>query len=431
MEKRKNYSIIVILGWEYDNMNHYYTSVELGTNSIKILVCNKTNHKFHVIASIDFPSEGIKKGIVVDTKKAVSSTRKAFRKLDEMLGFKITKAIACVPTNQCRMDIVVGSTKVLDYHEIKGEDISNVLKDALVGQIGEDEELITAMPISFKVDDEEYIKDPKGYVGELLEAKVLISVSPKSIIYKVLEVLKLSGVEVVDIAYTSTGDYYEVRNKNLDKTVGAIVNIGEEITNISVFNKGIMIKNKILNFGSRNVDHDISYIYSLKRGDSRKLKESFVVALSSYADSNETVEVKTKEEKILQINQLDLSKIVEARLIDILKKVKNELKNLTKREIRYIIITGGISELAGFQYLTEDQLGIKARVCNITTMGVRNNKYSSVLGLVKYEDSKLALRGKSITMLNDSDIDNLISVKETKGSSDNIINKVFGRFFEN
>ncbi len=412
-------------------MDHYYTSVDLGTNSIKILVCSKVDQKFHVIASVDALSDGIQKGIVVDTKKAVNAVRKAFRKLDEMLGFKITKVIACVPTNQCRMDLVVGSTKVLDYHEITGEDISNVLKDALNGQLSEDEELITAMPISFKVDDEDHIKDPKGYAGELLEAKILISTSPKKIVYKTLEVLKLSGVEVIDIAYTSTGDYYEVKNNQLDKMVGAIVNIGEEITNISVLNKGIMIKNKILNFGSKNVDHDICYIYTVDKEIARNLKENFVVAASSYADSNEVMEITNKEKETLEINQLDLSKIVEARLVDILKKVKNELKNLTKREIRYIIITGGLSELAGFQYLIENQLGIKAKVCNITTLGVRSNKYSSVLGLIKYFDEKMNLRGKNVNMLKDDDIHHLISIKEDKNNNDSIINKVFGRFFEN
>ena len=153
--------------------------------------------------------------------------------------------------------------------------------------------------------------------------------------------------------------------------------------------------------------------------------------MSAYADSNEVVTVQNKDGENLEINQLDLSKIVEARLVDFLKKVKNELKNLTKREIRYIIITGGISELAGFQYLIEDQLGIKAKVCNITTMGIRSNKYSSVLGLAKYFDAKLALRGKKTNMLNEKDINSLISVMEEKGNSDSIINKVFGRFFEN
>ena len=412
-------------------MNNYYTSVELGTNSIKILVCNKINKKFHVIANIDSPSDGIKRGIIVDTRKAVNATKKAFKKLNEKLGFRITKAIACVPTNECRMDIAIGSVEVADSSSITGKDISNVIKDAIMGQIHDDEELVTAIPISFKVDEKDNIKDPKGLSGETLGIKILISMSPKEIIYKTLEVLKLSGIEVMDIGYSSTADYYQVKSDRLDKVAGAVINIGEETTNISVFNKGIMIKNKIMPVGSKNVDNDISYIYHINSSISRRLKENFVVASSSYADSNEVYEIKRKDGKMLEINQLDLSKIVEARLVDILKKVKKELKNLTKREIRYIIITGGISELAGFQYLIEDQLGIKARVCNITTMGIRSNKYSSILGLIKYYDDKLALRGKNITMLNDSDINNLISIKEEKSNNENIINRVFGRFFEN
>ena len=161
------------------------------------------------------------------------------------------------------------------------------------------------------------------------------------------------------------------------------------------------------------------------------MKENFVVASSNYADSNETIEIITVAGEKQENNQLELSKVVESRCEQILKISKNELKNLTKREIRYIIITGGVSELAGFQYLIEDVLGIKASVCNITTMGIRHNKYSSTFGIIKYFDSKLSLRGKKVSMLNDGDINNLISVKEGKDNNDNIINKVFGRFFEN
>ena len=67
---------------------------------------------------------------------------------------------------------------------------------------------------------------------------------------------------------------------------------------------------------------------------------------------------------------------------------KNEIKNLTNREIRYIIITGGLSEIAGFSYLIEEEFGNLAKVCNISTMGIRHNKYSSTLGIVKYFDEK-------------------------------------------
>ena len=328
------------------------------------------------------------------------------------------------------MDIVVGSITLDSDLKITGNEISDVINDSIKGQIREDEELITAIPISFKVDNRDNIKNPKGMSGEELGVKVLISKSPKEIIYKILEVLKLSGLDVVDIAYTSTGDYYEVRSDRLDKEVGAIINIGESSTNVSIFNKGIMIKNKIINVGSKNIDNDLTYIYKIDNKVSRNLKENFVVAISSYADNNEICEITTITGEKKEINQLEISKVVESRCAQILNLSKKEIKNLTKREISYIIITGGVSELAGFQYLTEDILGIKARVCNIATIGVRHNKYSSVLGLIKYIDNKLKLRDKSISMINEEDINALISISENNNNG-NIINKVFGRFFEN
>lgn len=412
-------------------MSNYYTGIELGTDSIKILVCNKIKDQFHVIAQVCEPSLGIKKGIILDTKQAVNSVKKAFKKINEMLEMKITKVVVCIPPINCRTDIVVGSCDVVDYNEITGEDVINVLKDSLVGQVSNEEELVTAIPITFRVDDEENIKDPKGLAGKTLEARVLITTSPKDLVYKILEVLKLSGVDAIDVCYSSTADYFAVKNDNIDKLVGSIINIGEDKTTISVYNKGIMIKSKVINVGSKNIDNDITYIYHTPKEESRKLKENFIVASSRYADINETIQITTNDGKNKEINQLEISKVVEARCEEILKLAKNELKNLTKREIRYIIVTGGVSELAGFQYLIDDVLGIKARVCNITTMGIRHNKYSSVMGIIKYFDSKITLRGKKVNMLSDTDINNLITVKETKENTDNIINKVFGRFFEN
>lgn len=412
-------------------MDNYYTSIELGTDSIKILVCNKVGQNFHVIGKVSSPSQGIKKGIIVDTKKAIISIKKTLKNINDMLGFKITQVVLSIPTISASMNILTGSCDVINKNCITGADITNVLRKALSGNISDDEEVITSMPISFNVDSKENIKDPKEMAGKKIDIKVLVSTSPKDLVYPMLDVLKQCGLEVVDVCYGTTGDYYEVGYGKLDKQVGAIVHIGEDTTTVSVFNKGIMIKNKIINVGSINIDNDITYIYKTPLDKSRELKENFVVASSRYADINDNVKVQLTDGKEIELNQVELSKVVEARCVEILKLAKNELKNLTKREIRYIIITGGVSELAGFQYVVEDVLGIKARICNITTMGVRHNKYSSVLGVSKYLDSKLSFRGKKINMLSDTNINSLITIKDSKENNDNIINKVFGRFFEN
>ena len=347
-----------------------------------------------------------------------------------MLGVKITKVIACVPPTHCNMDITNGEIEVINPKCITGEDVVNVLNVALKKQDFSEYELITAMPIMFKVDDLDNIKDPKGRNGNVLEAKIVTGAMPKEELYRFLEVFRLAGVEVCDVAFTSTGDYYTIKNDRYDKIVGAIINIGETTTNVAVYNKGIQIKNAVLPVGSNNVDKDVSYIFKINEDIAKRLKETFAVSMSNYADSVEAIELKNNRGELKEISQVGVSKVVEARIREILKLAKNEIKNLTNREISYIIITGGLSEIAGFGYLVDEQFGAMAKVCNISTMGLRHNKYSSVLGVVKYFDDKLTLRGKSYNMINSEEFDDLITSQQKLVNNDNIIGKVFGHFFD-
>lgn len=410
-------------------MSSIYTGIELGTDSIKIVVLEKINEQYNVLSSVCSESAGIRNSHVYDIKAASAAVKKAVKSASEMLGAKITKAIVCVPPTHCNMDIVNGSVEVANT-KITGEDVCNVLNEALKDQDFSEFELVTAIPISFTVDEEENIKDPKGMRGEVLSSKIVIGTMPKEELYRFLEVLKLAGVEAVDVGFTSTGDYYTIKNSKYDGIVGAIINIGEDNTNVAVYNKGIQIKNAVLPIGSSNVDKDLAYIFKMKDNAARNLKETFAVSMSNYADSTDIVEVKNNNGEIKEISQVGVSKVVESRIREILKLAKNEIKNLTNREISYIIVTGGLSELAGFGYLVEEMFGAMAKVCNITTMGIRHNKYVSVLGIVKYLDDKLSLRGKQMNMIDGEEFDDLVSPQHKMINNENMIGKVLGHFFD-
>ena len=410
-------------------MSSIYTGIELGTDSIKIVVLEKINEQYHVLSSVCSESAGIRNSHVYDIKAASIAVKKAVKSASEMLGAKITKAIVCVPPTHCNMDIVNGSVDVVNT-KITGEDVCNVLNEALKDQDFSEFELVTAIPISFTVDEEDNIKDPKGMRGEVLSSKIVIGTMPKEELYRFLEVLKLAGVEALDVGFTSTGDYYTIKNSKYDGIVGAIINIGEDNTNIAVYNKGIQIKNAVLPVGSSNVDKDLAYIFKMKENAARNLKETFAVSMSNYADSTDIVEVKNNNGEIKEISQVGVSKVVESRIREILKLAKNEIKNLTNREISYIIVTGGLSELAGFGYLVEEMFGAMAKVCNITTMGIRHNKYVSVLGIVKYLDDKLSLRGKQMNMIDGDELDDLVSPQHKMINNENMIGKVLGHFFD-
>lgn len=412
-------------------MKKIYTGIDLGSYSIKVVVCEVINNKFHVLAASNTRCKGIKNGIITDINEVKPYLLNAKKEVEEMLGIPIDQAVVTVSSEGIEFNIVEGKVSVEKENGIiDSDDISNVFQEALIGKIDDGMELVTIMPISFQVDDKEPVKDPKGCVGEELSVKAVTTSIPKNNFKSVINLLKECDIEAVDVCFSSIGDYFEAKNPDFDNSVSAIINIGYAKTEVSIFNKGIMIKNGIIDSGSRLIDKDLSYIYNIKLGQARKLKEKFAVSNTRYSDINDVMELVNKNGDELIVNQLEVSEIVEARLANLLKLAKKEINVLTNREISYIIITGGISELAGFEYVVENIFDRRTSTLNIRTMGIRNNMYSSSYGIIKYFHNKLDLRGLSYSMVNEAEAESLISTKGKVSSknSDNIINKVFGYF---
>ena len=330
--------------------------------------------------------------------------------------------------------MVSGHARIKDEDGIvTGEDIISALEDAVIEKTTNKESLVTIIPITFSVDDKENIIDPKGLEGEYLEVKAVLASAPRKNIIPFLEVFDTCGIEVEDITFGSIGDYYEARNKDFDKSLGAVINIGSETIDVSIFNKGIIIKEANIDLGSKNIDKDISYIYGVDLTTSRTLKENFAVCSRRYADVNDVLEIETKNGDRVIVNQYEISEIVESRVVELLKLAKKQINTLTKRKISYIIVTGGISELTGFSYVVENTLGINANTLNITTIGIRNNKYSSASGIIKYYHEKLKLRDVDATMFDEDKIDEMLNNKRNikKTTNDTIVSKVFGYFIGN
>jgi len=373
-----------------------YASIDIGSDTIKVVVAEVLNERINVLAAVNTRTVGVKKGIIVDKDLVVKSLSLALTEIEKKVGFRVDKAIITIPCYDASVGVYNGEVSTDGI--ITGNDVINCFKSAIKGNIGDEREVITVFPIDFLVDDEDRYIDPKGVNGYKLESRILISTMPRELVYPYLEVLEKCNVEVIDLAFSSVSDYTQVDNEDFKKQTGAVVNIGDSKTEVAIFNKGLMIKTDVLPLGSKKIDQDIKYIYNLDRITSRFLKENLAVATSQYADTSSIVEYETVDGEKKTITQLEISQIVEARLEEILKNVKKSLNTLTNREISYIIVTGGISNLAGFSYLLENIFGDVAYMINMNTMGVRDNIYSTCYGMIKYYYEKLALRGISYTM---------------------------------
>lgn len=409
-------------------MNKILTGIDIGTDSIKIIVVEKIRNEFHLLATTKVKSSGLKRGEIIDTKKIVEKVKIAINNIEQQIGTSLKKVVLCISPKNCIFNIVSGELKFKEPKVIDGNDIQKLIKKSISNKTTKDYELVTAIPINFKINNDKTVKDPKGIEASILEVKAVISETPRESLYNFLGVLDVCGLEVIDIAYTTTGDYFAVRNSDLDKKVGVIINIGEDSTNISLYNKGIMIKNSTINVGSFYIDHDLSYIYNIDLEKARELKEKFVVASSRYADIYDKIELETNGGTKYNVTQMDVSKVVEARIEEILKVAKKEIKNLTNRKISYIIVVGGLSEITGFNYLIEGILGNLAYTYNSTIIGLRDNSFTSVLGLIKYFDNKSNLRNTEYDIFSQEDMKKMTNVRSKDNKE---FKKVFDYFLQN
>lgn len=412
-------------------MKHIYTSLDIGSDTIKIVVCELHQNKLNLLAASSFKSKGIRKGLITDVELATESVKGALLEVEEMLGIKIKKVITSVPSFNAEYSIIKGNVRINNEEGIvTSNDVIKTLEIAAKTQPYSLREMVTILPIDYTVDDKAFIKDPKGMKCSNLGCRAVLVTTPKKNVYSVISLLENIGVEVVDITLNNIGDLYSFNNKVFEDKVGAIINIGSEVTDVSLYNKSILVKSSIVNMGGKNIDNDISYMYKVDIPTAKNLKLKFALAHKKNASVNDIIEVKSAIDANLKINQFELSEVVQSRLEEILNEAKKEINLLTSRKIDYIIITGGTSNMPGIEYVVRDVFGDNANIGNVKMLGIRDNIYSSCIGNIVHFISKLKLKEQDYSMISDNEVYQMTAVNSRKlSASDSTLGKIFGFFF--
>lgn len=410
-------------------MRKIMACLDVGSDAIKCVVGEMVKKKLNILAVAEAPSKGVKNGIVEDPNYLIEPLKDVIQKCEEIIGLKIRQMIVSVPANDASFQVVTGSVAITNEGNlIEGKDIIRVVQKAIKSKKSDDLEYISMMPTSFSLDDDRIVKDPKGLTSKVLSVRGVMVLTPKRNIYPVLACLERLGVDVLDITLSAIGDYFEFKNKELDKKVGVVVNLGDETTTMSVFNKGVLTNTSVTLLGGRNIDNDISFIYKIPIKKAKELKEEFALAHKNMAQASDVIEVDDRSSNKVKINQFEISEIVMSRLNEILNLSRKEINHLTKKEISYIIFTGGLTECKDFKLILQEIYGNNVTIGNIMEIGVRNNKYSSCLGLLKYYAYNAKLKDKDYSIFS-IDEQQVLSGANFGGQNEGVIGKLFGYIF--
>ena len=413
-------------------MRKIIASLDIGSHTIKLVVGEIVKHKVNILACVDTPARGIKKGFIVNPESAIEALHDCFLKAEEQIGLKIREVIVSVPSNGLDCFLTEGYTSINNEEsKITGQDIVASLNSAIYNKILDNQEVVALLPTKFLVDDSIVTENPISMRALNLKVKAVTGVIPKKNVVAIEKCLEKIGVSITNITISSLGDYYEFKNAKNSTEVGAVINIGASKTTVSIFNKGILTGCEVIDMGGDNIDYDLGFVYKINRKNALYLKESIALADKTNARPSESVILENKNGDAIKVNQFDASEIVMERLEEILNLAKKQINLLTKKEISYIIVTGGVTEMADFKNIL-DYVFNNAELGSVTEIGARHNKYSTAVGLIKYYDSRLQLMDKDFSIYNLEEQEELSGIhKKVNIAEDSLLGKLFSYFFDN
>ncbi|KGE59786.1 cell division FtsA family protein [Streptococcus pyogenes MGAS2111] len=184
--------------------NGFFTGLDIGTSSIKVLVAEFISGEMNVIGVSNVPSTGVKDGIIIDIEAAATAIKTAVEQAEEKAGMTIEKVNVGLPANLLQIEPTQGMIPVpSESKEIKDEDVDSVVKSALTKSITPEREVISLVPEEFIVDGFQGIRDPRGMMGIRLEMRGLIYTGPSTILHNLRKTVERAGIKVENNHYFS------------------------------------------------------------------------------------------------------------------------------------------------------------------------------------------------------------------------------------
>lgn len=373
---------------------HLVAALDIGTTKIVALVGEvDVEGRIYVIGHGEAPAEGLKRGVVVNMEKTVTAIRKAIDDAQMISGTEIDRVTAGIAGEHVRSINSHGVIAVSRTdNEITPADVNRSIEAARAVAIPVDREIIHVIPQEFNVDEQSNIMNPIGMNGVRLEVEahiVTASVTTAKNIYRAMERCNLAIEHIVleSLALSSV----LLTEDETDSGV-ILVDIGGELTNVSVFFDGAIRHTGTVPLGGRNITNDIAIGLRTSPFEAENLKTGFGAAMSSYVDSSEMIPLhRTNGKSGKEISRNILASIIEPRLEEIISLVMREIRQAGLLHIPTagVVLTGGGALLPGATQLAEQLMDMPARLGAITGIEntpdeLRNPRYATVHGLLSY-----------------------------------------------
>ena len=364
----------------------FFTGLDIGTNSIKVLVAELRNGELNVIGVSNAKSKGVKDGIIVDIEAAAAAIKSAISQAEEKAGISIKSVNVGLPGNLLQVEPTQGMIPVTsDTKEITDQDVENVVKSALTKSMTPDREVITFIPEEFIVDGFQGIRDPRGMMGVRLEMRGLLYTGPRTILHNLRKTVERAGVQVENIIISPLALVRSVLNEGEREFGATVIDMGAGQTTVATIRNQELQFTNILQEGGDYVTKDISKVLKTSQKLAEGLKLNYGEAYPSLA-SNETFQVEViGEVEPVEVTESYLAEIISARIKHIFEQIKQELERRHLLDLPGgIVLIGGNAILPGVVELAQEVFGVGVKLYVPNQVGIRNPAFAHVISLSEF-----------------------------------------------
>ena len=369
--------------------NGFFTGLDIGTSSIKVLVAELVDGEVNVIGVSNAKSKGVKDGIIVDIEAAATAIKSAISQAEEKAGISIKSVNVGLPANLLQVEPTQGMIPVTsDTKEITDQDVENVVKSALTKSMTPDREVITFVPEEFVVDGFQGIRDPRGMMGVRLEMRGLLYTGPRTILHNLRKTVERVGVQVDNVIISPLAIVNSVLNEGEREFGATVIDMGGGQTSVATIRNQELQYTNVYQEGGDYVTKDISKVLKTSKKIAEGLKLNYGEAYPQLA-SKETFQVEViGEVEPVEVTELYLAQIISARLKHIFEQIKQDLERRHLLDLPGgIALIGGNAILPGIVELAQEVLGVRVKLYVPNQVGIRNPAFAHVISLSEFAGS--------------------------------------------
>jgi cell division protein FtsA len=373
-------------------MEEIVVGIDVGTTKVCTLVGRVEDDKSIRILGVGIePSEGIRKGVIVDLAAASQAITRSVKKAESTSGLEITSGLvsmagAHVSSVNSRGAVAVNGDVIEQY------DIEHALDQARAVAIPHDREIIHVIQRGFTIDGQDGIRNPKGMRGYRLEVEAHIITASGATVDNLRQSVGAAGVEIQQFVLNPLASGEVVLTEQERQMGVAVCDIGGGTTDLAIYVNGDVWHTMVLAIGGNHVTQDIGHGLRLPFEQAEDVKKQQGYAMRSGVGPEEYFSIRPfGEDRPVQINRQELAHIIEARIMEIFSLTMQEIKRSGYDGLlpAGMVLTGGTSALPGIKRAASQVLNMPVRTAqpgNLSGLVDRLNSpaYSTGVGLLQW-----------------------------------------------